>query len=131
MDKTCFHRAAAEGTPEEVKDLMKAGYDPKKTDNNGRTALHYAACFIKDLGMAEFLIGLDLDPNERDNKGWSPMQYAAGYNTNPSVLKVLFEGGADLLACTRDEGWPLMYLACNVNKNTEVADACNKLGRLE
>ncbi len=100
----------------EVQTLLARGANPDAPDENGRTAVHYAA----DRG-AEYIVQLLLeaggDPNRRDAHGDTPLHLAA-YAPDPPllvpgsivVIRVLLNAGADA-AATNARGQTPLHLA--------------------
>ncbi|MDG7053289.1 MAG: ankyrin repeat domain-containing protein, partial [Wolbachia endosymbiont of Alcedoecus sp.] len=66
--------------------------DINAQDSQGRTALHYAACF-NDTNMAELLLDARADINAQDNMGRTALHYAACFN-NTDMVELLLDAGA-------------------------------------
>ncbi|MBN1272901.1 MAG: ankyrin repeat domain-containing protein [Candidatus Aminicenantes bacterium] len=66
--QTLIHSAAAGGSTEILRSLIKQGFDPDLRDKDGWAPLHYAASQGK-LEMIEHLIQIGVDKNCRNKKG--------------------------------------------------------------
>ncbi len=60
--------------------LLKSGVDIAAVDNQGRTALHYAAR-MDDLDMVKFLLKNGANPHARDKRGMTPASETAPEGT--------------------------------------------------
>ncbi|KAK7330161.1 hypothetical protein VNO77_24347 [Canavalia gladiata] len=88
----CF--AAVRGDDLLLHQLLKRGLDPNESDNNGRTALHIAACNGRE-NCVLLLLDYGADPNIRDSDGNVPL-WEAIVGGHDSVAKLLAENGANL-----------------------------------
>ncbi|KAK7264984.1 hypothetical protein RJT34_32599 [Clitoria ternatea] len=88
----CF--AAVRGDDLLLHKLLKLGFDPNESDNNGRTALHIAASQGKE-NCVLLLLDYGADPNTRDSDGNVPL-WEAMVGGHESVSKLLAENGASL-----------------------------------
>ena len=80
--------ALAEKDPALVKRALEAGADPKATDNNGTTALHYAVT----AEAVEMLVKAGADVNAVNRSGRTPLHW--GTRTD-DVKNALIKAGAD------------------------------------
>ncbi len=88
--------AAKEGNNEKVIELLKSGADPKAKDNNGDTALHWAAeCGHAAVVKSLLEAGADLEASS--HYGDTALNIAA-YRGHAAVVTALLEAGADLEA---------------------------------
>ncbi|XP_028800083.1 potassium channel AKT1 [Neltuma alba] len=88
----CF--AALRGDDLMLHQLLKRGLDPNESDNNGRTALHIAACKGSE-NCAVLLLDYGADLNVRDCEGNVPL-WEAILGHHQSMVKLLAENGASL-----------------------------------
>ena len=90
-----LHFAAQDGDVEEVKRLLKDGYQPNEFDDLGKTPLHYAA-ERGHLEVLKALIASGADVNAHDERviGNTPLREVAG-NCSYEVAKILVDAGAD------------------------------------
>lgn len=88
----CF--AAERGDDLLLQQLLKRGLDPNESDNNGRTALHIAACKGKE-NCVLLLLDYGANPNVRDSDG-NVALWEAILGGHESVTKLLAENGATL-----------------------------------
>ena len=109
---TPLHWAVQSGKPSVILALIKGGADPGARAAFGFTPLHLAAGWNSNPSVILALIEAGADPGarmERDETplpprlaaaanlaaGITPLHWAAGWNSNPSVILALVEGGAD------------------------------------
>ena len=85
--------AAASGYPWFVKRLLKLGADHRRSDNNGRAALHYATESARN-ECAGALIDAGADVHCVDSIGDTPLHLAAARG-HGSTVRLLLESGAD------------------------------------
>jgi ankyrin repeat protein len=81
--------AAAAGNEELLKELLAAGADVDEVDEEGRTALHFAAGY-GEIACAKLLIDAKAKLDLVDNNQNTALHYAAGYGQAESV-KLLVE----------------------------------------
>ncbi len=79
---------------EMVRFLVEHGADPNAQNNDGNTALIYAAA-DGDMEMVRFLVELGADVNFRDRQGMSVLLHAAA-DGDMEMVRFLVERGADL-----------------------------------
>ena len=85
---------------------------------DGKSPLLYAAKSTSNTVVRNYLLGI----RERFGiywQGWTPLMFAAEYNSNPEILRVLIENGADINAICGNGQTPLM-LAVGGNPNPEI-----------
>ncbi len=68
------------------------------------------------------------DVNARDTNGLTPLLTAAAYNTNPEVVAVLVEAGADTEARDTVHGSTALMWAARLNPNPDLITALLKAG---
>ncbi|NNF01483.1 MAG: ankyrin repeat domain-containing protein [Bacteroidia bacterium] len=103
--QTSFFRAAYYGHSHEVSAAINNGEDVNLIDNNGWTALMYAANMSKT-ETVKILIENGADVNFRDRDGWTPLISAESLE----VIKILVANGADVNARAHD-GWTALDYA--------------------
>lgn len=88
------NRTAFDGDLYQLKSLIRAGADPKKTDYDGRSPLHLAACRgYEDITL--LLIHERVDMNVKDNFGNTPLLEAVK-NGHDRIASLLVREGASL-----------------------------------
>ncbi|PNX94152.1 potassium channel SKOR-like protein, partial [Trifolium pratense] len=88
------NRTAFDGDMYQLKSLIRAGADPKKTDYDGRSPLHLAACRgYEDITL--FLIQEGVDINIKDNFGNTPLLEAVK-SGHDRIAALLVKEGASL-----------------------------------
>ena len=85
-------------------------------DNEGHTALFYAARHAKEAQPIEKLLAAGADPNRADNDGQTPLFWAAEFNPNDSITLVLVKGGANPNMADKQGQTPLMLAAAHNQK---------------
>lgn len=89
---------AREQKGEEIRRLFTGGVNLNAADEEGRTALHWAA-LNRDLQTAEILLNEGAAPDPRDNAGLTPLHVSI-VNRDPALVRLLVNNGADILAQT-------------------------------
>jgi uncharacterized protein len=100
--------------------LIKNGADVNARDEQGVTALMYAAENNQNLEVAKALISAGADVNARGEKGVTALMEAAKKNTNPKVIKTLIENGAEI--SDKDELLNFLEENENIEKNQDYWD---------
>ncbi|OWM71715.1 hypothetical protein CDL15_Pgr005903 [Punica granatum] len=88
----CF--AALRGDDLLLNQLLRRGFDPNESDNNGKTALHIAANKGSE-NCVLLLLDYGADPNRRDSEGNVPL-WEAMLGGHESVAKLLVDNGASI-----------------------------------
>ncbi|WP_299708179.1 ankyrin repeat domain-containing protein [uncultured Pontibacter sp.] len=110
--------------------LLRAGADVNATDQDGKTALHYAMSGarintegfeIEQAQLLDTLFKYKADPNIVDNKGNTPLYYAVRFANGTHMMEMsrLLKGGANPNIQNLEGLTPLM-LACQLDGGNEV-----------
>jgi ankyrin repeat protein len=86
---------ARENRGSEINSLFPEDLQLNRTDEDGRTALHWAV-INKDTKTAETLLKQGADPDLTDRFGMAPLHLAI-MNRDPAIGRLLVENGADVL----------------------------------
>ena len=81
-------------TTSDVKAKLDAGADVMGRDEDGITALHYAARWGTPENI-QALLKAGADVMARSKRGFTPLHYAAWYGKKSGVIETLLEAGAD------------------------------------
>ena len=114
--KTFFH-LCRNGTARQIRDALDAGAEVDARDDDGRTALMWAARDNMDIDAIKALLDAGADVDARDDDGRTALMWAARDNTDINAIEALLDAGADIDA--RDVGGrtALMWAAkCNSDK---------------
>ena len=106
-------RAAAQGDPRQVQELLASGKSPNDTDNEEHTALHVAA-MNGNLQIAAIMIKAKAKLDPQDKLGHTPLHYAADRN-HADVAKLLLDVGVAVDPENRNGVTPLMLAASRGN----------------
>ena len=100
---------AARGKTDELIRLLQSGRPPDLPDDNGETALHYAAQ-LGDQQMVQALLYYKAVVDPRDQFGNTPLHWAA-QRGNTAVLQMLIDAKAAIDPQNRQGVTPLMMAA--------------------
>ena len=118
---TSFHEFVKTATPEEIREAINSGADVNARDEDGWTALMYAAYSNGNPDVINVLLDAGADIKARDDIGMTPLVYAARSNKNPDVIKVLLEAGAD--GKTRNDSGETAFDLAEENEHLKGTDA--------
>ena len=107
--------------------IEKCSFDINYKDVDGATLLHCAAASDHPETVKLFLAkGFEIEAKTNDTQE-TPLFYAAKYTTNPQVLQVLIDAGADTKVTDKD-GETLLIAAAGRNPALEVTEFLLNLG---
>ena len=86
--------------PDVVSILLRAGAAVNETQDDGRTALMWAAAYNTP-EIISVLLKAGADLNAKHDDGYTALMFAAAYNT-PEAVSILLKAGADLNAKDKD-----------------------------
>lgn len=98
---TPLMRAASEGHPEWVAELLATGADPHQCNNDGNQALWFA-CVSENLDVLDLLVAVGADLNHQNDNGATCLMYAASAGKT-AVLARLLAFGADRSLVSLDD----------------------------
>ncbi|KAL1915360.1 uncharacterized protein VTP21DRAFT_6818 [Calcarisporiella thermophila] len=90
---TVLLRACSNGEAEVISEMVKAGVNINLCDEDGNTALHYAACF-GHANVVRVLLDAGADCNKQDIFGWTALMWAIS-NSHESIVRDLLAHGAN------------------------------------
>ena len=116
--QSALMRAAAKGSPENVKLLIEKGADVNRKDSHGETALMLAAGRQRYSQLSSIRLLLDHGARVQhvNDQGQSVLMAAASHG-QPEVASVLIESGADVNGKDANGETPLMMAASQVREN--------------
>ena len=86
---------ARAGNLDSVKEKIESdGFDPKATNEDGVTALHFAVG-SDSLEVVKYLVEQGADPSAKNNDGWTILHYAAE-SGSLEMVQYLVEKGATI-----------------------------------
>lgn len=149
--RTMLMKAAEKGDKNLIEDLLFSGAEIDAKDNEGWTALMYAARFQKDSDVTKLLLRRGADRSLKNKYGISPLMLAAAFSKNADVVSSMLESyppdsdevrealsygiansnDTKVLRPFIDKGAPLnvpyngktpLMTACQTNKNTKIIE---------
>ena len=87
--RTLLMKAARDGNMELIEDLLYSQADVQLKDNDGWTALMFAARFQDDTAVTARLLKAGAKQGARNNYGLTALALAAGFSDNPDVVALL------------------------------------------
>lgn len=130
---TPLMQAAQDGTPEEIKKLLKKGANPEIKDQYGWTALMYAAAATvavypetkPSTASLKALLAANAEINISDDRGNTPLMIAA-IDNKPEFVKLLLSKGANVNATNKKGATALSY--AKAKGNEEIVKLLEKAG---
>ncbi|MHB8980354.1 MAG: rhodanese-like domain-containing protein [Acidithiobacillus ferrooxidans] len=98
---TPLMRAAGEGDPARVAELLAAGADPHQRNNDGNQALWFA-CVSENLDILDLLVAVGAHLNHQNDNGATCLMYAASAGKT-AVVERLLAFGADRSLLSLDD----------------------------
>ncbi|KAH6637510.1 hypothetical protein C7974DRAFT_142520 [Boeremia exigua] len=89
--------------------VKQSGVDLLAQDEEGRTALHFAASYGSEETIT-YLLQSGLNVNQKDKKGWTAVHFAASSYTSENLELLLPHWELDA------SGWNPLHLACRFNE---------------
>ena len=155
--RTKLMKAAKKGDIPLIENLLFSGAEIDAKDDDGWTALMYAARFQKDADVTRLLLFKGADRSLKNKYGLSALVLASGYSESADVISALLEtcaadsdtarealsygisncNKAEVLQAFVDKGVPLnvpfegktpLMVACETNKNTKIIEWLLKNG---
>ncbi|KAI8473098.1 MAG: major facilitator superfamily domain-containing protein [Monoraphidium minutum] len=101
--------AARKGEDAVMADMLKFSRAllPQVVDDNGRSALHFAAA-VNSVPCVQLLLAAGADPDLQDREGYTALHMAAGYSQTPSMMALLEAGADPLLRDGKGQDVPLL-----------------------
>lgn len=87
--RTYLMKAAQAGNNWQIKTLLASGADINLTDNDGWTALMYAARYQENTAIIQTLLDAGADVRVMNNFDISALTLACAYNNNPDIINKL------------------------------------------
>ena len=87
-----LHELAVSAGPEEVEALVADGYNVDRRDQNGYTALHWAAAAGSHEQVVDVLVRAGADPNAASALGFTPLHLAMYADHRPVVERLVWHG---------------------------------------
>ncbi len=87
--RTALMKAVMAGNDWEIRSLLKSGADVNISDDDGWTALMYAARYQDSLDLLMILLQNGAEVHSINKYGASPLQLAACYSSNPDIVRKL------------------------------------------
>lgn len=111
--------AAEEGNLNEVKDLIKKGYDINKGGVNNYTPLIVSAGRGR-IQVVKFLLSKGAKVNAQTFWGENALMAASRYTNDKAVVEVLLKNGADINAKDKEGKTALDYACKNKNPSSDI-----------
>lgn len=101
--------AARKGEEEVMREMLRYSRDllPQVVDDNGRSALHFAAA-INNVPCVQLLLAAGADVDLQDREGYAPLHMAAGYSQTATMMALLEAGADPLLRDSKGQDVPLL-----------------------
>jgi ankyrin repeat protein len=124
-----FLKLCKTGTPQEIQAALKAGADVNAKNEDGDTALMFAARYNNDPEVISVLVKQGADVNAQFAE-CTALMYAAMYSKNPEVVDRLVKSGADVNVMGYEGSTVLDFAQSNENKEvvSEIVAILEKAG---
>jgi len=118
LGRTPLHTAVQHSNPVLISLLIFEGAYINAKDKYEQTPLHYAAAYVKDTDILDYLISNGAALEEKDNHGYTPLMLAVKYLNFAAVSKLVASGAS---VKTKDNAGNtvlhmLSYSADNINE---------------
>ena len=111
MNFTNIFDASKKGIIEDVRHFIEQkDVNINAKNNDGVTALHYAAAYNPNVNVSEYLVSKGADINAKNNDGGTAFYFAVLYKSSIDVLKYLISQGADI-NIRNNNGWTPLHCA--------------------
>lgn len=87
--RTKLMSAAKKGDLERIENLLYSGADINARDNDGWSALMFAARFCPDAEVVRELVRRGADTEQKNNYGISALKLASGFSQTPAIVSIL------------------------------------------
>ena len=115
MNAEEFIRLCRLGTPQQVREAVRAGADVNAQNTGGWTALMFAASKNTNAGVVTALLEGGANPNAINVAGETPLMLAIS-NSNPEILLILIENDADVTIKNKNGNRVLDYADVSFRK---------------
>ena len=122
MDTGAFFELCRAGSTGEVLQAVRNGADVGARDEDGNTALIFAASDRPRLGTIRALVNNGPAVNARNSGGFTALMYAAARTARPEVVTLLLNAGAEVDMALAN-GWTALTFAAAANPDPEVVRA--------
>jgi uncharacterized protein len=93
-----YYRIICDGNDQMIELLLQNGADLDAVDKFGRTPLHLAVIFHRQIDILKILLENQYqkaDPNAADSSGGTALHYAASFGSKAEIIGYLVKHGAD------------------------------------
>jgi ankyrin repeat protein len=114
FDPKDFLELCKTGTPDQIRNALKAGSSVKDRTGDGRTPLMHAAAFNQNPEVIAILLDAGASINDSTKYGSTALIWAANAGKNPGIITVLLKAGADAMKKDSTGRTALDYAQTNV-----------------